>query len=1391
MVKIKIGAICGKMCFLFSLLIFLFSFAISCENPFIQEIVGAKTAAFDSNGGSRIESQTVFRDQPVKRPANPTKSGFTFEGWYRDNETFLEAWDFAAIPSKDITLYAKWIDEGELPPVEPPAIEIVNDINITVTQPVTGGVPMASVSGASYTGTVSWAPGDNPFVGGVEYTATITITARQYYSFAPELTATVNGNDAAIIDITESALTLSYQFPPTRTVTGIAIANQPKVSYIHGDTLDLSGMVVRFTYNDASTEDFTHDEFASRGITVSLAHGTALSRSAHNNSTVTVTYGSFAQTIALTVSPKVMTFTVDPIGVQPYTGSAVTPTVTVKDGATTLTLTADYTVSYNNNTNAGNATVNVTGAGNYLGSTGSQTFVISAHATTFTIDDIPAQTYNGSPHTPTVTVKAGAVTLTLTTDYTVSYTNNTNAGLAGVTITGAGNYADSAGSATFTINPKVMTFAVDTIAAQQYTGIDHEPAVTVRDGTTALTLNTDYTVAYTNNVNAGTATATITGKGNYAGSTGSRTFTISPKVIIFNVDTITAVTYTGSAHEPTIMVRDGTTALTLTTHYTRTYSNNTDAGTATVTIAGAGNYAGSSATETFVINPKVITFNVDTIAAQTYTGSAFTPTITVRDGATVLTLTTHYTRTYNNNINAGTATITVTGAGNYAGSSATATFTINPAIIASAVLSITAPEKEAAPATTVSIPGGSHFTDAVSWSPAHSAFQTEVPYTVTITLTADTNYTFTGGLTTATINGETATVTRNGSTATLSYTFDAIPAYDFYAEVAAYATATGSKIIEVPFDITLPRIVNVPAPANSNYTLTIRSAAGGVKTLTRGFESDSISSGSLFSVTMFAKLIFENIVIDGNYKDAEGNKNPAFAMNSGPLVVVNNGGTLTLNNGAVLKNNLGGGVFTNNGTFNMNGTAVISGNTSSDTGGGVSMQSSDSTFNMNGGEISGNTAGDGGGGVYMTGGTFNMSGGSITGNFVTGTSANGAGVYVYSGTFRVGGTAQIHGNKKPNSSGSDNNVYLTASRYITLHDSATGDPASGMNIHVATASTNGVIVNSGASAGDVQYFTADDAGKQVYHAGGQLIVGIPPANPTEWDTVTNSTFGYNDLIWDIAYGDGKFVAVGRINGFNGKIAYSTDGINWNPVADSTFGTSSDIMGIAYGNGKFVAVGAPGKMAYSTDGENWTAVADSKFGTSDNSIWDIAYGGGKFVAVGENRKTAYSTDGINWVAGTAPSSMSSLFSIAYGGGGFVIGGYQGRVAYSTDGISWYYVSNSTFTSSATSYVRGIAYGNDKFVAGGINGEMAYSADGESWTKISNSQLIGFEIKDIAYGNNMFVAVADYGKMTYSADGLTWTAISNSTFGSSTIMGIAYGDGKFVAVGDNGKIAVCTP
>lgn len=63
--------------------------------------------AFDSNGGSKVSSQSVTSGQKAVKPQDPVKEGFVFKGWYKDKD-FAEEYDFETKVSKSITLYAKW-----------------------------------------------------------------------------------------------------------------------------------------------------------------------------------------------------------------------------------------------------------------------------------------------------------------------------------------------------------------------------------------------------------------------------------------------------------------------------------------------------------------------------------------------------------------------------------------------------------------------------------------------------------------------------------------------------------------------------------------------------------------------------------------------------------------------------------------------------------------------------------------------------------------------------------------------------------------------------------------------------------------------------------------------------------------------------------------------------------------------------------------------------------------------------------------------------------------------------------------------------------------------------------------------------------------------------------
>lgn len=72
------------------------------------------TVNFESNGGSSVSSQNVESGQKAEKPEDPTREGFTFEGWYSDEE-LTEAYDFDTAVTAFLTLYAKWTEAGEEP----------------------------------------------------------------------------------------------------------------------------------------------------------------------------------------------------------------------------------------------------------------------------------------------------------------------------------------------------------------------------------------------------------------------------------------------------------------------------------------------------------------------------------------------------------------------------------------------------------------------------------------------------------------------------------------------------------------------------------------------------------------------------------------------------------------------------------------------------------------------------------------------------------------------------------------------------------------------------------------------------------------------------------------------------------------------------------------------------------------------------------------------------------------------------------------------------------------------------------------------------------------------------------------------------------------------------
>ena len=229
-----------------------------------------------------------------------------------------------------------------------------------------------------------------------------------------------------------------------------------------------------------------------------------------------------------------------------FTGSNITPSVTVKVAGRTLTNGTDYTVSYSNNKNVGTSNVYVYGKGNYSGSLSAKFDIVPAKQQIqkletkykgFYIDW--AQKGSATGYDVEYSVNAnmsGAVSKHLTANKPDTLTVS---GLSGdkVYYVRVRSYTNVNGKVYYgawsdvksikTANNDITKATVSGISTKAFTGKAITQNVTVKVGNTVLKNGTDYTVSYSNNKKVGKATVKITGKGKYGGVI-TKTFKINP-----------------------------------------------------------------------------------------------------------------------------------------------------------------------------------------------------------------------------------------------------------------------------------------------------------------------------------------------------------------------------------------------------------------------------------------------------------------------------------------------------------------------------------------------------------------------------------------------------------------------------------------------------------------------------------------------------------------------------------------------------------------------------------------------------------------------------------------------------------------------------------------------
>jgi len=296
-----------------------------------------------------------------------------------------------------------------------------------------------------------------------------------------------------------------------------------------------------------------------------------------------------------------------------YDGKAKKPSVTVTLNGKKLKKGTDYNVTYAGASQLGTATVHITGTGKYTGMI-SRRYTIKLATPSFSV----SSTRNGE-------VVVSSKLVTGASGFQIEYQNKTTkkwgtktVPAAKGTITGlhagrnylfhvrayakrgsATYYSDYSGFKTKKIyTGKSVAKLTITLSQTKYLhdGNAKKPIVRVKDGKKSLTRETDYTVSYKNNVNAGRATVTIRGKGKYGG-TATRTFIITPLPLSKCSVTLpqgTEYNYTGNAVEPAVSVKYNGKQVPYrpSSTFTLKYTDNVKSGTAKVTVRGVGNLSG-------------------------------------------------------------------------------------------------------------------------------------------------------------------------------------------------------------------------------------------------------------------------------------------------------------------------------------------------------------------------------------------------------------------------------------------------------------------------------------------------------------------------------------------------------------------------------------------------------------------------------------------------------------------------------------------------------------------------------------------------------------------------------------------------------------------------------
>ncbi len=281
----------------------------------------------------------------------------------------------------------------------------------------------------------------------------------------------------------------------------------------------------RLVVEDGLTDEAMETEKLAQNEETAELEQAAQPETTASESQETVTTESGVAAYSAKQEPALQNVSITGVKAQTYTGKPLTQKIKVKDTTTGKLLKEgrDYTVSYENNVNAGTASAVIRGVEG------------SGHTGVLRVDFNIAQQnvakkvkatvqgkkflYTGEELKPGVSLVYNRMTLTEGTDYQISYANNVAKGNGQIIVTGQGNYTGTQVVKFKISGPKMKDASVSLSSSSAvYSGASSYPGVTVAYAGKTCVEGTDYIVKYPKTLKAGKNAISVVGRGNFSGS---------------------------------------------------------------------------------------------------------------------------------------------------------------------------------------------------------------------------------------------------------------------------------------------------------------------------------------------------------------------------------------------------------------------------------------------------------------------------------------------------------------------------------------------------------------------------------------------------------------------------------------------------------------------------------------------------------------------------------------------------------------------------------------------------------------------------------------------------------------------------------------------------------